>query len=171
MESVQVIANILQTELELEDGQISLLNEKWDIPELPGLYIVVGTISGKSIGNKTYIETLNEGTPDITVNEVQISTWHELIQIDLMSFDGSARERQAEIGMALNSFYSQGKQDENSMSIARISTDMLPISDFEDTKILNRFVTTIAVTSLKTKVKVMTDYYDQFQTPEVKVNE
>lgn len=153
-EPVKVIGDILKSELSLEDGQIMLANQLWDVPPTQGLYIALSYISSKAIGSNNYYDS------DLD-QEVQEITMHHLIQIDALSADSSARTRKEEILMALRSMYSEEQQGLNRLQIARIAGDFINASDLEATVRLQRFITTIAVTALSRKVKGAT-FYDDF---------
>lgn len=164
-EPVLVIGDIIQSELELADDQVMLDYEKLDILPDPGLFVAISYISGKAIGNNNYGELQADGT----INEIQQAAMHHVIQIDLMSFDSSARTRKEEIIMALRSIYSQQQQELNTIQIARIPGEFINASSLEDTKILNRFTMTITVKSLYTKTKAA-PYYDSFQNLQEVIN-
>lgn len=163
-EPIKVVADILQKEMSLPDGQIMLGYEKWNIPPTPGLYVVLVYIGGKAIGSTSYFTS--EGNDPAKQLEHQEVAMRHVVQIDLLSFDGSARARKEEVLMALRSFYSQGQQEKYAMSIARIPSEFVDASTLEETKILNRFTLTVPVTALHTKVKAA-DFYNKFPGPEV----
>ncbi len=162
-EPIKIIADILKHEMDLAVGQIMLDYEKIDILPDPGLYVALSYLGGKAIGNNNYFD------PD-TLMEIQEVAMQELIQIDILSFDSSARKRKEEVIMALRSVYSQNAQDANLMQVARIPGDFQNASSLEETKILNRFTMTITVKAIYRKEKDV-DYYDQFQNAEVSFNE
>ena len=162
-EPIKVLADVIQEEMSLADGQIMLAYEKWEIPKNPGMYVALNYVSSKPIGQRNYFD------PTTSIEE-QSSTVHHVIQIDVMSFDSSARMRKEEIFMALTSMFSQQAQEENNLQIAMIPSDFVNTSSLEETKIMNRFTMTIAVTSTSRKVK-KADYFDQFATPEVTYND
>lgn len=158
-EPIKVILDIIKSELGLADGQIMIINQKWNIPSTPGLYVAISYISGKVIANNNYVEPVVNG-----VVEIQEVTMLETIQIDVLSADASARTRKEEIIQALRSVFSQQAQDSNGLQIARIPSDFLDASSLEETTILNRFMMTINVTSLFSKTKSLGGYYDKFPT-------
>jgi len=165
-EPIKIIADILANELPLDISHITLNDEKWNIPKDKTLFIALSYIGpNKLIANKNKV--------DFTVNppqEVQEVTALDTIQIDFMSYDGSARSRKHEIGMALGSIYSQQAQERYQCQIARMPAPPMDISGLEGTGMLKRFTTTISVTALYTKRKDAA-YYETFQIPEVHLNE
>lgn len=160
-EPVKVIGDIIKSELGLAAGAIMLDYEKFDISTDPGLYVALSYISGKAIGNNNYFDSAS-------LKEIQEVAMNHIIQIDLMSFDSSARERKEEVIMALRSIASQQAQDQYGMQIARIPSEFVNTASLENTKILNRFTMSIVVKSLYKKTKTA-EYYDTFQVPAVTV--
>lgn len=156
-EPIKVIADILLSELELTTDQIILDYQKFNIPNTPGLFIALDYIGGKAIGNNNYAD---DAGSDGMVETQQVAMNH-LIQIDIMSFDSSARTRKEEVIMALRSIFSQQAQDANDMQIARMPGEFQNASSLEETKILNRFTMTIVTKSVYTKTK-SASYYDSF---------
>lgn len=156
-EPIKVIADVLQRELELQPNQVMLGYEKFNIPESNlGLYIDLVYLGGKVISNANYSVDSGE-----SMDEVQEALMLHTIQIDLLSFDASARVRKEEIAMALGSIYAQSQMDQHSMQISRQPTPFVDAASLEETKMLNRFTTTILVTALHRKVKAA-PFFDSF---------
>lgn len=155
VEPIKVVRDILKSELGLDEGAIMLAYEKWDIPATEGLYVALSYMGpGKIVAN------VNDFDP-VADQEIQQVTMVNTVQIDVMSFDGSARVRKEEVAMALASIYSQQQQEKNNMQIGRQPTAFADASNLEVTKMLNRFVTTVSVTSLHVKRK-SAGYFDKF---------
>ena len=169
-EAIKVIGDVLASELGLRssgpDSQIMLTNERFDIPVNNDIYIALGYIDGKAIGNNNYAVPTDAG-----MNEIQQVTMLYHIQIDMMSFGPDARTRKEEIFQALRSLAAQTAMETWNMQIARMPGVFVDASSLEATKMLNRYTITIAVTALLTKTKAVQEYYDQFPTPEVIANE
>lgn len=161
-EVIKVIGDIIKNQMSLRDDQIMLAYSKFEIPETPDIYIALSTISGKAIGNVSNFDPA-------TNREIITTTMHELVQIDIMSFNAEARKRKEELVAILNSIYSEQQQEKYNFQIARIPGEFLNVASLEETKILNRFTITVAVTSLSIIERFPT-YYDQFQTVEEHVN-
>jgi hypothetical protein len=163
-EPVKVLADVIQEELELDDAHIVLTNEKWPIPPDEGIYVAIGTMSVKVVGNNNFLRPIVGDA-----EEVRQIVVDELVQIDVMSFNSDARIRKEEILMALASQVCLRAQAEYQFQIARVPTGFVNASSLEETKILNRFTTTIVIKSIRTKVKTA-EYYDQFAETEVHSN-
>lgn len=156
-EAVKVIGDVLQSELGLTTGQIMLTNMKWDIPENDGLYVALSYVSGKAIGNNNYVTPNGSG-----MQETQEVAMRYLVQIDILSFGDAARLKKEQVIQALMSVASQQAQAQNLMRIANIPFDFLDASSFEETKLLNRYVTRIVVYALLSLTKNLDSYYDKF---------
>jgi hypothetical protein len=168
-EAIKVIADIIQTELEMDEGKVMIYNQKYNIPSDDGLYIVLQYLGSKAIGNNNYAVATTEG-----MNEIQEAATADLIQIDIMSpekADGSneARARKNEVVMALKSMYAQQQAEKYGISISNIPTTWVDASGAEGTAILTRFSITITAFSITRKIKAA-EYFDTFQEPEINVN-
>ncbi len=159
VEPIKVLADILQREMNLAKGQIMLAYQQYEIPKTPGLYVALDYMGSKPIAVSNTIVPSETG-----MDEYQSVTMRHLIQIDILSFNSEARTRKEEVLMALSSVYSQSKQTENSLQIARLSSEFTNTASLEETKILNRFTISIAVTAVHNKIKGTADYYDDFTT-------
>lgn len=158
-EAVKVIGDILASELDLrttgETAQIMLTNERFNIPPTNDLYIALSYISGKAIANNNYFD-------GNTAVETQDVVMLYQIQIDMMSFDASARARKEEVYQALRSIFAQSQMEANNMQVARMPAAFIDASSLEESKMLNRYTITIAVTALITKQKSVDSTYDGF---------
>ncbi len=154
MNLLTIICDIIQNELSLSDGQVMAYNPDIPAPTTPGLYVVVGYISGKAIGNTAAVKDEDTG-----ISEDQSVTMLENIQIDLMSIDTSALDNKEQIILALHSDYAQKITETNIIRIFRIPSQFNDISQVEGHGILNRFTMTITVNAVYTKNKVV-DYFD-----------
>lgn len=156
IEPIKVIADILQSEMGLESAQISTAYQNYEIPA-NGLFVMVGYLGpSEQISNQGYFDPTQN-------NEVQETVYKHMIQIEIMSMapDNSARIRKEEVGMALRSFYSQKKQDQNFIGISWIQSDITDATDVEETAMLNRYIILCAVNALHRKVKTA-GYLDAF---------
>jgi len=156
IEPAVLVANILQSEMGLTSKQIALAYQNYEIPP-DGPFVAVGYLNpSQQISNMGYFDST-------TATEVQETVFLHTIQIEIMSLapDNSARIRKEEIALALKSFYSQQQQDKNVMGIAWLQGDFIDGSYAEETAMLQRYITTCAVTALHRKVKTA-DYFSTF---------
>ena len=157
-EPIKVLADIIAHEMELTPGQIMLKNQKWFVPDT-GLYVALGYISSRAIGNSSRQVDSPEG-----MTELMEVNMNHLVQVDIMSpgEDPAARLRKEEVLLALASIYSEQKQTEHGIQIGRLPMDLLDASSLEEPGMLNRFTTTFRITATHRKQKATADYYDQF---------
>lgn len=154
----KIVADILQSEMGLAEGQVMFTNQKYFIPT-DGLLIVVSYVGpSKAIANVN--EWIDDGFNGL--NEIQSVTMAHLIQIDIMAYGNEPRVRKEEIAMALHSLFSQSQQEKFNMNIARQPGAFMDTSFLEATEIVTRYSTTIITTSLNVKQKAVSDIYTDF---------
>lgn len=155
VEPIKVLAMILQEEMGLPVGQIMLGLENWQIPKNTGLYIALSYGPEQVVGND------NNNSVDSQGNfvEVQSAIMLHTIEIDVMSFDASAREEKEAVLWAIQSYEAQSLMDKYSMRIAAVSSSFVPIVSLEETKQLNRYRISVMVNAVHTNIKT-TPYYD-----------
>lgn len=158
-EAIKVIGDVIANQMGLRTtgptAQIMLTNERFNIPPTNDLYVALSYVDGKPIGNNNYFD-------GNTVIETQQVTMFYHVQIDIMSFDATARTRKEEVYMALRSIYAQQAMEAQNVQIARMPAAFVDASSLEESKMLNRYTMTIAVTALLTKTVTGDSYYDQF---------
>lgn len=158
-EPIKVLAEILQAEMGMAEGQLMLGLENWKIPPNTGLYIAL------FYGNEEVVGSNNDFDPESNT-EIQSVAMLHTVSIEAMSFDSSARLRKEEILMALNSMRAENVLSDNLMRIGQLPQGFLPIPELEETKQLNKYRITFAMNALHQKVKPA-DYYDKFPAPKV----
>ena len=150
---LELLCDIIQTEMGLADGQVSLWDQKIDLPKTPGLFISVGVIACKAFSNSNKFDG---------VNNVQSTNFNATISIDIFSRNTEAQERKEEIVMALNSVYAQKQQEANSFYIAKVPANFVNVSYEESVSMLYRFNISVNMQYAKKKSSVP-EYYDTFQ--------
>lgn len=155
-EPILVVADILQNGLGLKGDAVVVAYEKNLIPPIAGLYV-----SLDYVGPSKCIANGNELDP-ATESEIQSATFSHLVQIDLLSYDASARRRKEEAAMALASIYAVQQMEKYSLSLARNPAPFVDASSLEPTKRLNRFVSTITVFSVHSRVIAAAPVFDTF---------
>lgn len=151
---IKVLRDIIQHELELDNEQVMLAYQKFNIPT-KGLYIVL-----TNTGASTIIASIDDWEDDGAggLTEVQTLTILDSIQIDIMSFGSEARTRSMEVAMAIHSLYAEQAMEENSLQIARQPGPFRDTSFLESTEFLQRYTTDVKITSAMTKRKAA-DYF------------
>ena len=172
-EPAKIIADIIQVEMEIAKGFVVLANEKVNIPpNHKGLWISINDMGGPPIGNNNRsVADGQDGTPPGDgMTEIQEVSMRHVLQIDILSFDGSARARKEEIPMALASIYAQGQMEKLFVQIAKHPSAFIDTSELEETERLKRYTTEIAMTALHRKTKPA-PFYDKFRNVEVHTND
>ena len=155
-EPSKVVADILQSEMELDDDHCLLGDQKWDIPTDRALFVAIFDDLPRPIGMSVKMDTSVDPPAEIQ----QIVCLHD-IRIEIMSFDHSARIRKEEIGLALASFSAQQHMEKNNCQIGLIQPP-LNASMTEETARLLKYVIHVNVTALHTKTKPGMPYFDKF---------
>lgn len=155
MQIEEYIVDIIRTEMGLDQQHIWIQNQNRKIPpQSDNLYCVVGCVNFRPVSSKSRF--LSE-----TDQEEQIVYGRADVQIDLLSRSNEARERRAEVLMALNSFYSKNLQDEKQFKIFELPATFMNTSDLQGGSDINRFTIRIPTMISESKTK-STDYYDTF---------
>jgi hypothetical protein len=170
-EPVKVLADVLKAELGLDDGHLVLKFQDWGIPQDNGLYIALWSTPLKPIGNNNYFDGGDDtADPPVAPTEVQEVVMADMVQIDAMSLGSSAaRLALPDILMALASQACLRAQGMYQMKIASIPQEFQDLSALEETTNLQRFTTTLIVTSIKTKTKAAS-FYDTIPQTEAHFN-
>lgn len=169
-EPIKVLASILQAEMDLDDGQIMLANQQRVIPKNDGLYVAMQVIEERALSSVNRAEATEDG-----MIEIQEVVMQQMVQIDFMSWDDSARLRKEEFLMAMGSIKAQQEMEKYLVSIAQLPAGFVNVSEPDDTKMLNRYTITAVMQALLRKTKEPVAYFDKFPTtstpePEVIVN-
>lgn len=158
---LQLIADIIQTELDLDDGRVWIFDQKIKEPTDEDAFVVIHSINPKPFGNSTKYESTDDG-----MQQVQSVNMSDMIQIDIKSRNLDALNRKEEIILALNSMYSQNQQALNNFSIGIISKNFINLSNQDGAAIPYRYIITCQVQYMILK-KQSAAYYDDFSEPEI----
>lgn len=154
-EPIKVLADCLQNGLGLSDDAVVIAYEKNIIPKTNGLYISLDYIGpAKCIANVNELNAAGE--------EIQSNSYSQLVQMDLMSYDASARRRKEEATMSIASIYAIQQMELYSMSISRNPSPWVDTSSLEPTKRLNRFTSRAQIFSVHRRVIANPPYYNTF---------
>ena len=158
VEPIKVLATAIQQQLGLPDGSVMLGLENWPIPDTPGLYVSLSYGPQIVIGNNNY-----DGVDDAgNYAEFQEAVMLHEVEVDVMSFDSSARTQKEAVLWALQSYEAQSLMEQYQMRIAATPGAFVAVEDLEETKQLNRYRLTIAVYAIHRNVKEM-PYFDSLQ--------
>lgn len=159
-EASKIVADILVAQLGpkvLPAGQIMLTNQKWKIPANQGLYAAVSYISGQAISSSS---TYAPGGSGLTETQQILMLYH--IQIDLMSYDDSARVLKEIAYMAFGTIAAEQLMEQYGVQVARQPAAFADTSMLEESGRLNRYTTTIAVTQVIVNTNTNVPYYTDF---------
>ena len=155
----QILVDIIRTYMALPQNAVWLRNQNKTIPNKNDLFVELGAVSAPVIGNNTFMATVDNVLSE--VNEVQRQ---EAIQIDIFSssYSNLAMDRNWEVIAALNSFYSQQKQEEANFKICRIPRNTIDTSSAEGGSMIQRYSITIICFVWYRKTKALENYYNDF---------
>lgn len=156
-----LVADILENFMGLQNGQVMIYNQKYDIPKDTKIYIAINFVSNKPYGN---VKKSEEIAGDLySIQEINNGA---VIDLDIMCRTMEALERKEEMLLALKSDYSINQQAFNSFYVSNISQSFLNLTTEEGPALLYRFKTTVALQYTVRRTKKV-DYYDQFREPEL----
>lgn len=157
MRELKLLCDIIQKELELENGQVYLYDQKINVPADEKLYIAV------KIGSATPFGSSRKEASDDELGLVEVQTLHvrQTVDIDILSRGTDARERREEVILALKSTYSQTIQEKNGFHIASIPSGFVDLSGIEGAAIPYRFNVSVNLQYKIAKTKQIA-YYDQY---------
>ena len=161
---MELVCDIIQSELGLSDGRVFLYNQKLPMPIDTGLFVVVEQISCKPFGNTLSLDGSGGG-----LDSIQSTNFAAMLQIDVISRDISALNRKEEVLMALKSTYAQQQQERNSFFISTLPMGFVNLSQVDGSAIPYRFNITINIQYCVTKVKPIA-FYDNFAQPSIITN-
>lgn len=155
-EPIKHICDILKNQLSLTNEQIWIYNQKRDIPNDFGIYLVVSFVGQRVIGNTRAEIPTAQGL-------YEYQSIHSLANysIDLFSRGPEVRDMRDQVLMALNSTYSQQIQEQYSFQIARNSFQVTNTSEVEGVAELNRYSISFNVTYMSETSKNI-DYFNIF---------
>lgn len=157
MEPDLILADIIAEEMSLDADRVVVYDQNFKPPKDEDIYVVIAFQSGHQIGsNKRFDPDTNEENQYVSVSETY--------NIEITSKNRDAQTRKYEVTMALDSTYSQQKQEEEQVSIFR-SPRILDISFIEGAFSLHRFRIPVIINSTKTLEKSV-EYFDKFQANE-----
>lgn len=151
-----LLCDIIQTEMELDNGRVYLWDQKIFQPADSDIYVIV------TMGDcKPYANRIGPGE-DGWGSAVQSVNMLAKIDIDIISRGPGARDRKEEIILALKSIYAQSQQETNSFYIATLSTGFINLSMVDGAAIPYRYRISVNMQYQVTKTKDV-PYFDTFE--------
>lgn len=161
--AITLFADIIRHEMDLLNTQVYLYNQKIKVPEDEKIYIAIGIGNAKPFGNTQNLDGTGSG-----LNEVLSANFMTTLSIDVMSRGSDARDRKEEIVLALQSNYSQQRQEKFGFYIAPLTGSFVNLSSIEGAAIPNRFSITCNIQYKAVKTKAI-DYYETFPDVETTI--
>jgi hypothetical protein len=159
---IKLLCDIVQTYLDLDDNQVFIYNQKFQIPPDLRLYVAVSELAIKTIGNNLKYDSTSG------FDSVNDSIFNAQISINIFSKSTLALEQKELVIQSLMSVYSQQQQQANGFSLSRIS-QAVPLNFLEGSAIPYRYNVTLQM-QYSIKKKLAVSYYDDFIDPTVLVN-
>lgn len=158
---LELVCDIIKTEMELTDNQVWIWDQKVKTPNDSRLYIAVGVISCKPFANGLRLDGSGAGLVG-----VQSTNFQATLTIDAFSRSLAALNRKEEILMALASQYAEQQQAANSFRIFPITTNFINVSEVDGAAIPYRFTLTVNMQYFVTKTKEQ-EFFDTFEEDEI----
>lgn len=155
--------DILKTELSLADDHIYLWDQKLMQPTDSTLYIAIGVVNSRPFGNTNGPDGSGGG-----LTSIQSVNMLDEISIDIISRGPEARDRKAEVIMALNSNYAQQQQTANSFNIGQLpaGAQFINLSEVDGAAIPYRFRISVNLQYFVVKSKQV-PYFDNYDPVQV----
>lgn len=155
MQIEEYIVDIIRKELGLSQQNVWIHSQNRKIPpQSQELYVTVGCVDFLPISSKSRYNPEDD-------SEIQTVYGRASVQIDILSRSIEARQRRAELLMALNSFYSKEIQDKHQFRIFELPSRFINTSSLEGGSEINRFSLIIRAMISEDKIKD-SSYYDVF---------
>jgi len=156
---LQLLCDVLATELGLAPGRVYLWDQKNMQPTDAGMFIVVQELNPKCFGN------IIKNDP-ITGDSLQSVNMHSMLSIDIKSRGPEARDRKEEVVMALKSIYSEQQQNANNFRIFPVIGHIVNLSEIDGAAIPYRYNLSANIQYSVSKTKAV-PLYTQFSDAEV----
>jgi len=164
VEYIKVIADLIQTQMDLAVDRVFLYNQQINLPPDQGLFVNVGLIGKKPFGmSKSYLSVSDaEGG----LQQQQTLNVQETYSVLIWSQNSDARLRNHEVLFALNGDAAQQAQEKYSFKIGYLPTQLMDVSDEDGASRLNRYSLTFNILcgySQKRRV----EFFSTFQEPAI----
>ena len=158
---LELLCDIIRKEMELENDQVYIFDQKYTMPNDSRVYVTVGVLSEKPFSRSNRIEEIGG-----VFSEISTANFRSILSVNVQSKSTEALYRNVDAMIALNSNYSRTQQEANNFYIAPLSDQINNISEIDGSGIPYRFNFGATMQYSKIKVKSIT-YYDTFEKPSV----
>lgn len=162
--AIGLIAHIIQEEMGLAQNQVTLYQQKFNVPNDEKIHIAAGILTQKPFGSKReYVQQ-----PSALV-EVVTNNWKCVGWVEVYSSTNLAFLRKEEIAAAINSTYSEMIQEANNFKISKMPSQITNISSSEGPSIPFRFNIAINFSFNTSKIKSV-PYFDNYENSSINVD-
>ena len=154
----KLVADILISEMGLDDAHCVLGNQPWPIPPDEKLYIAIYESGPKIIGLKTELDQTTDPMREIQSGN---GLYDVLIEMQSLMPGNEARTRRTEVGMALASMEALRVMEAHSCRISQIQAPV-DASDSEPAGRVLKYMIHVNVTASFQKIKTNPPYFDKF---------
>jgi hypothetical protein len=163
-EFIKIIADLIQTQMDLKPDRVFLYNQEWNIPPDSGLFVVIGLLGKKPFGlSRKHVSVSDEQGG---LQQVQSLNVQEQYSVTVFSKDSSARQRCHEVLFALNGDAAQQAQETHSFRIGYLPTEFLDVSMNEGASRLNRYSLTFNILCGYSQSRRV-EYYSNIREPAI----
>jgi hypothetical protein len=160
-ETVKVIADLLESEMDLAKDIVAVYNSARRIPPKKGFFIDVA-ILGEAPFAANARPVNDPAEPEVVA--VQTIAQREILQVDIFSADDSARLRRIDMIFALTGIAAQQACERHAMKISNLPQSFIDLSQVEASTRLNRYALTVTVIRSYSKAKTVPSFA-VFQVP------
>ena len=158
-EPLKIIGDILINFMELDEEQIFIYNQDFNLPEISGLFIVLDRGLAKTFSTTNQFIPAVEGVSTAQQNITSLRKENYIINI--MSKNDEARLREYEVDLALKSNFSENQQGIYQFKIATINDGNSNVSNLEGAGMYTRFAIDISLFAHYSKT-IEAPFYDDF---------
>lgn len=158
---LQLVADVIKTAMNLQNTQVYLYDQKYDIPTDNKLYIAVGVNSLKPFGNRPKYS--GSGSALTAVQSVNILA---SLSIHILSRSTQALFMKEQVLLALSSPYAEQQMNLNSFYIAPVTTGIVDLSEIDGAAIPYHFNFSVNLQYVSV-LQTMPAYFSTFPTAEV----
>ena len=159
--TLELIAGLVEFELQTKKGIVVVYNQKRNLPPATGFFVDVSMLGSRPFGNNS-TTAVDPETADL-VETVEIRQ-QEMVQIDIFSFDDSARMTAPFIPAAFSSVHAQQVCDANAIKLAQIPQSVADASSVEASARLNRYALAFALLRTYSRKRAVPTF-TQFSNP------
>jgi hypothetical protein len=166
-ETALLIAQLIQGEMELADGIVTIYNQKRRLPPAKAGFNIDVAI----VGDRPFAVNSRFADPGSTedLDETVTINMQEVVQVDIFSYDDSARLNRIGIIFALASIAAQQLSEQYGFQIGRIPPNFVDVSEVEASKRLNRYALTFNVLRAYERTKSAATFAE-FSQPQLYYN-